>query len=75
MARPAWKIHRLDETIGRAAKEERPAAGKNINLAKIELEAALAARRGELELKAALPKEPTDFTLPGRRRSLENCIR
>ena len=29
-----------------------------------------AARREELELKAALPKEPTDFTLPGRRRAL-----
>jgi phenylalanyl-tRNA synthetase alpha chain len=32
------------------------------------LEAALAERRRELELSAALPKEPTDFTLPGRRR-------
>jgi phenylalanyl-tRNA synthetase alpha chain len=29
----------------------------------------LAERRGELELAAALPKEPTDFTLPGRRRA------
>jgi len=34
------------------------------------LEAALAERRAELELKAALPNEPTDFTLPGRRRCL-----
>src|SRR5215212_7823622 len=34
------------------------------------IEAALAERRSELELKAALPKEPTDFTLPGRRRPL-----
>jgi phenylalanyl-tRNA synthetase alpha chain len=49
-------------------KEERPAAGKRINEAKIELEAALASRREELELKAAMPKEATDFTLPGRRR-------
>ncbi|PYM13697.1 MAG: phenylalanine--tRNA ligase subunit alpha, partial [Verrucomicrobia bacterium] len=32
--------------------------------------AALAAHREELELKAALPKQPTDFTLPGRRRAL-----
>jgi len=36
------------------------------------LEAALAERRSDLELKAALPKEPTDFTLPGRRRALGN---
>ena len=41
-----------------------------INAAKVELEAALASRREELEMKAALPKEPTDFTLPGRRRAL-----
>ena len=32
--------------------------------------AALAARREKLELAAALPKEPRDFTLPGRRRFL-----
>src|SRR5216684_1325244 len=31
--------------------------------------AALEERRTELELKAAQPKEPTDFTLPGRRRT------
>jgi phenylalanyl-tRNA synthetase alpha chain len=30
----------------------------------------LVSRREDLELKAALPKEPTDFTLPGRRRAL-----
>jgi phenylalanyl-tRNA synthetase alpha chain len=51
-------------------KEEKPAAGKLLNTAKAELEAALAARRAELELAAALPREPTDFTLPGRRRAL-----
>src|SRR5262249_28160117 len=34
------------------------------------MEAALAGRKSELELAAALPKEPTDFTLPGRRRSV-----
>jgi phenylalanyl-tRNA synthetase alpha chain len=67
---PHGKFTALMKQLGGLPKEERPAAGKNINLAKIELEAALAARRGELELKAALPKEPTDFTLPGRRRSL-----
>ena len=56
--------------LGALPKEEKPLAGKAINLAKLELEAALAARRVDLELKAALPKEPTDFTLPGRRRVL-----
>jgi phenylalanyl-tRNA synthetase alpha chain len=56
--------------LGMLSKAEKPAAGKLINAAKVELEAALAERRSELELKAALPKEPTDFTLPGRRRAL-----
>jgi len=37
-------------------KEEKPAAGKTINIVKGELEAALTERRGELELKAALRK-------------------
>lgn len=58
----------LMKQLGKLSKEEKPAAGKAINSAKVELEAALAQRRGELELKAALPQEPTDFTLPGRRR-------
>jgi phenylalanyl-tRNA synthetase alpha chain len=60
----------LMKQLGTLSKEEKPAAGKFINAAKIALEAALAERRAELELKAALPKEPTDFTLPGRRRAL-----
>jgi phenylalanyl-tRNA synthetase alpha chain len=60
----------LMKQLGTLPKEEKPAAGKLINAAKVELEAALAERRAELELKAALPKEPTDFTLPGRRRTL-----
>jgi phenylalanyl-tRNA synthetase alpha chain len=60
----------LMKQLGTLPKEEKPAAGKLINTAKITLEAALAERRAELELKAALPKEPTDFTLPGRRRAL-----
>jgi phenylalanyl-tRNA synthetase alpha chain len=51
-------------------REERPAAGKTINQAKTELEAALSERRRQLELTAALPREQTDFTLPGRRRPL-----
>ena len=64
------KFTALMKQLGTLSKEEKPAAGKLINAAKIELEAALAERRSELELKAALPKEPTDFTLPGRRRAL-----
>jgi phenylalanyl-tRNA synthetase alpha chain len=60
----------LMKQLGKLSKEEKPAAGKAVNSAKVELEAALAQRRGELELKAALPQEPTDFTLPGRRRVL-----
>ncbi len=64
------KFTALMKQLGTLSKEEKPAAGKLINAAKVELEAALASRREELELKAALPKEPTDFTLPGRRRAL-----
>jgi phenylalanyl-tRNA synthetase alpha chain len=60
----------LMKQLGTLPKAEKPAAGKLINTVKIALEAALAERRAELELKAALPKEPTDFTLPGRRRAL-----
>jgi phenylalanyl-tRNA synthetase alpha chain len=56
--------------LGTLSKEEKPAAGKLINAAKVELEAALAERRSELELAAALPKEPADFSAPGRRRAL-----
>jgi phenylalanyl-tRNA synthetase alpha chain len=67
---PQGKFTALMKQMGTLAKEERPAAGKLINQAKVELETALASRREELELKAALPKEPTDFTLPGRRRPL-----
>jgi phenylalanyl-tRNA synthetase alpha chain len=65
---PHGKFTALMKQLGALSKEEKPAAGKAINAAKIELEAALGARREQLELKAALPKEPTDFTLPGRRR-------
>ena len=67
---PHGKFTGLMKQLGTLSKEEKPAAGKLINVAKGELEAALAARREELELAAALPKEPTDFTLPGRRRAL-----
>lgn len=64
------KFTALMKQLGTLSKEEKPAAGKAINAAKVELEAALTSRREELEFKAALPKEPTDFTLPGRRRML-----
>ena len=67
---PNGKFTALMKQLGTLSKEEKPAAGKLINAAKVELEAALTSRREELELKAALPKEPTDFTLPGRRRAL-----
>src|SRR6266516_7121910 len=64
------KFTALMKQLGSLPKEDRPAAGKLINEAKVQLEAALIARREVLELKAALPKAPTDFTLPGRRRAL-----
>lgn len=64
------KFTALMKQLGTLSKEERPAAGKLINQVKAELESALAQRRGELEAAAALPKEPVDFTMPGRRRTL-----
>src|ERR1043166_3963605 len=67
---PNGKFTALMKQLGTLSKEEKPVAGKLINAAKVELEGALTSRREELELKAALPKEPTDFTLPGRRRAL-----
>ena len=60
----------LMKQLGALSKEEKPLAGKAINSVKVELESALATRRADLEVKSALPKEPTDFTLPGRRRPL-----
>jgi phenylalanyl-tRNA synthetase alpha chain len=60
----------LMKGLGSLPKEQKPLAGKAINAAKAELEAALATKKSELELKAALPSEPVDFTLPGRRRPL-----
>jgi len=67
---PQGQFTALMKQLGSLPKEERPAAGKQINAVKSELESALATRREELELKAALPKEPIDFTAPGRRRGL-----
>src|SRR5271155_428220 len=67
---PNGKFTALMKQLGTLSKEEKPAAGKLINAAKVELEAALFSRREELELAAALPKDTVDFTLPGRRRAL-----
>jgi phenylalanyl-tRNA synthetase alpha chain len=64
------KFTSLMKQLGTLSKEQKPAAGKAINIAKTELETALSQRRADLEAKAALPKEPTDFTMPGRRRAL-----
>lgn len=64
------KLTGLLKQLGTLPKEDRPGAGKLINDAKAAVETLLQERRSELELKAALPKEPTDFTLPGRRRPL-----
>jgi phenylalanyl-tRNA synthetase alpha chain len=60
------KFTALMKQLGSLPKEEKPAAGKVINQAKTELERSLAERKSELELQTSLPKEPTDFTLPGR---------
>ena len=67
---PQGQFTALMKQLGTLPKEERPVAGKLINAVKSELEAMLATRREELELKAALPKDPIDFTAPGRRRAL-----
>src|SRR5436190_9566122 len=67
---PHGRFTALMKQLGGLPKEEKPAAGKLINAAKTELESALAALRERLELQASLPQEPTDFTLPGRRRAV-----
>jgi phenylalanyl-tRNA synthetase alpha chain len=64
------KFTALLKQLGTLPKEEKPAAGKLVNVAKGELEAALAAKKSDLELKESMPKHPTDFSLPGRRRWL-----
>ena len=67
---PHGRFTALMKQLGGLPKEEKPAAGKLINAAKVELEAALTSHRERLELRASLPKEPTDFTLPSRRRAV-----
>jgi phenylalanyl-tRNA synthetase alpha chain len=53
--------------LGSLDPSERPQAGKALNIVKKTLEERLEERRGELELKAAMPDRPTDFSMPGRR--------
>jgi phenylalanyl-tRNA synthetase alpha chain len=60
----------LLKQMGSLPKEDRPEAGKQINLAKKKLESILAERKEELELNAAMPNEAADFSLPGRSPSL-----
>jgi len=60
----------LLKQMGSLPKEQRPEAGKKINIAKNKLEGLLAKQKVVLELAACLPTEPTDFTLPGRRPQL-----
>lgn len=64
------KFTALMRQLGSLPKEEKPAAGKAINLAKAELDRFMTERKSELELQASCPKEPVDFTLPGQPRSL-----
>jgi phenylalanyl-tRNA synthetase alpha chain len=67
---PQGKFTGLMKQLGSLAKEERPLAGKAINQAKNELEQALATARERIELAAAAPTVPTDFSAPGRRQRL-----
>ncbi len=67
---PQGRFTGLMKQMGSLSKEERPLAGKAINAAKGELEAALQTARDRVELASAAPAEPTDFTAPGRRRRL-----
>ena len=74
-AKGAWlgsqgRFTGLMKQMGSLSKEDRPLAGQAINSAKTELERALQEARERIELAAAAPREPSDFTAPGRRPSL-----
>lgn len=59
----------LLKQLGTLPKQERPAAGQLINQAKVEVQAALESRKGDLEraaLSARLAAERIDVSLPGR---------
>src|SRR6185295_16771934 len=62
---PNGKFTALMKQLGTLPKEEKPAAGKLINAAKVELEAALVTRRDELELAAARDERGFEFNLRG----------
>ena len=55
------KFTALMKQLGALAKEEKPAAGKAVNSAKVELETALAQRRGELGTQSRPAQEPDRF--------------
>ncbi len=62
-------IQLLSRQIGGLSREERPAFGKQLNIAKRELQAAYEAKQAELkatELAASLTAGGLDVTLPGR---------
>lgn len=63
---PQGKFTGLLKQLGTLPKEERPAVGKAINMAKGELEKALKVARDKVELGGAGPDQPVDFTAPGR---------
>ena len=67
---PQGRFTGLMKQMGSLSNEDRPLAGKSINAAKGELEAALQTARDRIELAASSLTEPTDFTAPGRRRAL-----
>lgn len=59
----------LLRSVGELSAEQRPAFGRLVNEARVELENALEARRGELaggEAQERLKAEALDITLPGR---------
>src|SRR5687767_3993895 len=60
----------LLKQLGSIPKEERPLAGKAVNGAKAEIERIWEEKRAQLEMEASLPRVPTDFSLPGRRRTV-----
>lgn len=67
---PEGRFTALMKQLGTLPREERPEAGRAINAVKAVLEATLGERREALEMAAAVPAVPTDFSAPGRRRSL-----
>lgn len=67
---PQGRFTGLMKQMGSLSKEERPLAGQAINAAKTELDMALRGARDRIEMATTAPKEPSDFTAPGRRRSL-----